>query len=29
VLLGLFVVGTGYRGHFWTKEGLVSGVLGY
>jgi len=29
VLLGLSVVRTNYRGYFLTKEGLVSGVLGY
>jgi len=29
VLLGLFVVGINYRGYLLTKEGLVSGVLGY
>jgi len=29
MLLGLFVVGTGYKGYFWTKEGLISSMLGY
>jgi hypothetical protein len=29
VLLGLSIIGTNYRGYFLTKEGLISGVLGY
>jgi len=29
MLLGLSIIRTGYRGYFRTKEGLISGVLGY
>jgi len=29
VLLGLSIVKTSYRGYLWTKEGLISGILGY
>jgi len=29
VFLGLSVIRTNYRGHFLTKEGLASGILGY
>jgi len=29
VPLGLFVIRTSYRGYLLTKEGLISGILGY